>query len=84
MKKIDYCKILPDKKSVEVGCTCIFCHKQIVLVLPKKGYEDYCLGMNIEDCFPTVSRDDREILISNICSDCFDDTVSEEDGENEN
>jgi hypothetical protein len=58
---------------VEVQCKpCPFCGKQSVLLVSYEGYLKYREGAFIQDAFPTLSPDARELLISGTCPECWD------------
>ena len=67
----------------EINCTCNWCDKQQTFTVPvglANSYfqweEKYLAGdepdESIRDIFPDMSADDREMLISNTCGDCWD------------
>lgn len=72
---------------------CKMCRKLYTLEVSNVGYEMMLAGAHIQDAFPELSLDDRELLISGICGKCFDDIFAEDeedgpdwddlDGENE-
>lgn len=69
---------------------CKMCRKVYTLEVSEEGYEMMLAGAHIQDAFPELSVDDRELLISGICGKCFDDIFAadepdwdELDGENE-
>lgn len=57
--------------------TCVICGRQKVIQVPKDGYERWKDGLHIQEALPTVSADDREFLMSDICSECFDNLFAE-------
>lgn len=69
---------------ITVETVCPFCGSvNHVHVVP----EDYAMWKNRErlaqDAFPYLSADERELLISGICSNCWNDMFSQEDEEKE-
>lgn len=58
--------------SIICSANCIFCGKIHAVKVPRKEYFNWSIkGILIQDAMPSVSVDDREFLISNICSKCF-------------
>lgn len=55
--------------GIEVKCR--FCNKKKVLVVEKEDYNRYMNGELVQNCFPYLSADDRERLITGICTRCF-------------
>lgn len=57
---------------VELVTSCVSCGAEKRVVVDTADYEDWRAGGLIQNCFPYLSADDREILISRICGECFD------------
>jgi hypothetical protein len=52
---------------------CISCDKKVNIVASEKQWLSYQEGkVKIQDIFPDLSAGDREILITGMCGDCFD------------
>lgn len=64
---------MDDLILVNVVCTCPFCKKENVVTVGYDDYEKYENGAKAQDCFPYLSADDRELLISGICPECWSD-----------
>lgn len=60
---------------MQLEVTCINCKKVYTVDVPKEGFFNWQSGMLIQDAMPDVSADDRELLISHLCSSCFNDLV---------
>ena len=58
--------------------SCVVCSKQLVVRVPKEGYDQWINGLSIQKAMPHVSDSDREVLLSGICSECFDKIFAEE------
>lgn len=56
---------------------CAVCGKEREIKVPKEGYERWKAGLYIQEALPTLSDDDREFLMSDICSECFDNLFAE-------
>ena len=63
---------------LELSITCRRCGKVKVIKVQKKGYEAWLSGrVAIQHAMPEVSADDREMLMSQICGECFDEMFAE-------
>ena len=51
---------------------CIKCGTKISLEIDEEDYWKYHTGMKVQDAFPYLTDNEREILVSGFCSDCFD------------
>lgn len=61
---------------VEIECS--YCCRKVQIQVNKEDYERYNDPNNeqlIQEIFPYLSADDREILISKVCGKCFDDLM---------
>ena len=64
---------------------CKFCGKDKIIKLTEEEYENlgrYNRGEgHIQDLLPNLSANDREMFISGMCSECWDETFSGEEEE---
>lgn len=60
-------------ESVTVDAQCIFCQKETSVEFRLADYLDWQSGELIQNAMPYLSAAERELLISKICGDCFDD-----------
>ena len=58
-------------KMMTIPVKCPFCHKEYTVEVPTDGYNRWIGGELIQRAMPEVSADDREALVSGICSDCW-------------
>lgn len=58
---------------------CPHCHKPHTIEVNESQYLDWMAGKNIQIAFPDLSADQRELLISGICPECWDEIFKEED-----
>ena len=58
--------------SVLVIKPCPLCKKEYQKMFPADGFLRYMAGKKVQDCFPEMSADDREFLITGICPECWD------------
>jgi len=60
---------------------CILCSESVSLAIRSEDYYKWKGGEYIQDAAPYLSVNDREFLMSHICSDCFDAMWEDEDNE---
>lgn len=60
---------------------CRFCGKEIAIQADEEKFIRLDSGVHIQDVFPELSANDREIMISGICGECFDKIFADEDDE---
>ena len=65
--------------SVLIIKPCPFCKKEYQKMFPADGWRKYLNGEKVQDCFPEMSADDREFLITGICPTCWDLTFGGDD-----
>lgn len=58
-------------KEVSVITVCPFCGKSNDVLVNENDYYDWKNGKLAQDAFPYLSADEREMLISGICPDCW-------------
>jgi hypothetical protein len=56
---------------------CCVCNENFKIEVKDRDYENYKNGLLVQTAFPYLSVDDRELIISKTCSDCFDDLFCE-------
>ena len=66
---------------VTIQTTCPHCGKTTYLDVTFEGYLAYMMGDPICECFPELSADDREMLISGVCPTCWDEMFPPEEDE---
>ena len=62
--------MISDAVTVIVGC--IKCAEPQHIPVGQADLDAWQSGTNIQNAMPYLSADDREILISGICGECFD------------
>lgn len=50
---------------------CVVCGAQYEFLVDRIRYEDWQYNTKIQDAFPDMSDEEREILISGTCDGCF-------------
>lgn len=68
-----------DSNAALVHTNCQICNTEHIFTIPTVDYFLWQSGKSIQDACPYINRDSAEILISGICSDCFDSLFSGED-----
>jgi len=73
-KKIDSMKIYNLNTGITViNCSCKECKKESVIKVKTDDWLMYVSGStSIQRCFPYLSAHERELIISEICGECFD------------
>ena len=61
--------------------TCWHCLKKVDLPVTFEQVKLWNEGALSQDAFAHIPRDDREIIISHTCSDCFDNLFKNDDDE---
>ena len=64
---------MADVKDVKIKLPvkCSFCSKTVVLEVTEQQLDAYNKGAYVQTAFPTMSADDREMLISGMCPACW-------------
>ena len=66
--------------NVEVSGNCVITGKPHKVVVPKDGYKKFLANeLLIQDCFPTVSADEREFIKSGISPEGWELIFNEEE-----
>ncbi len=72
-----------NKKEYIIQTICPFCHHVHDVAVNESDFWDWNDGANAQDAFPYLSPDEREMLISGICPDCWDATFGDDDEDEE-
>ena len=65
--------------KTEILLKCSLCGKEKIIEVNKDDLLDYYNGKLIQGCFPYLSIEERELMISQICGKCWDDNIKDED-----
>ena len=68
-------KIKRPTKTVVEFKQCVKCGDVHILTLPADGYRQFQAGIGIQFAMPDVSEDDREMLLSGVCPDCWEELM---------
>lgn len=71
---------LDSSDQVTIQVSCIDCKQPKAFQVSKQGYDRWVQGELIQYALPEVPFAEREILISQTCSDCFDKLFAEDEG----
>lgn len=58
--------------EITIITECPFCHRANEVEVNEMDYWDWQDGELVQRAFPYLSADEREMLISGICPDCWD------------
>lgn len=64
-----------------VKCVCPMCKSFTFVCVDAFDYGDWQNGKHAQDAFPYLSANEREMLISGICPDCWDKMFGGDDEE---
>jgi len=64
---------------ITVAVECPLCGCVNFIKVPVEGYLEWQRGGFIQHALPELSAEEREMLISGICPDCWDNMFGEED-----
>ena len=62
---------------------CPFCNKRQVLKINNKDLMDWKMGKLIQDAFPYLNANEREVLKTGICPSCWNDMFPKEGGDSD-
>jgi len=60
------------KYPYELKPICLDCKKIVTLKVSYPDFKAWKNGTSIQDAFPYLTANEREILVSGICGECFD------------
>ena len=72
---------MKDNFTCVITTDCPFCGKTHYIEVKAKDYLAWQDGELVQDAFPYLSADEREMLISGICPSCWDGMFSENEDE---
>ena len=58
---------------------CKFCGEELTVEADEKKFARFDAGEHIQDVFPELNVNERELMISGICGRCFDEMFDDED-----
>lgn len=66
---------------IKIAIQCHRCGSIIELKIREEDFNRWNSGERIQDCFPYLDAGQRELLISKVCDDCFNEMFAEEEEE---
>ena len=60
-----------ENKTVKISVKCTQCGKEFEFTVYEKDLESYNNGELIQRAFPYLSPEERELMISGYCPDCW-------------
>lgn len=70
-------------KEVTIITRCPFCGRANEVEVNEADYLDWQDGVLVQDAFPYLSADEREMLVSGICPTCWESTFGGTEDEDE-
>jgi hypothetical protein len=64
--------IIEAGRNTELNVRCELCRTWHALVVTHADKQDWINGKHVQDAFPYLSAEQRELLISRVCPKCFD------------
>jgi len=61
-----------EAETMLIRGVCSQCHYHEDFEVAQHAYDIWKIGMLIQNCFPELNPDQRELLISGTCGKCFD------------
>lgn len=76
MTNLQYCKY---GSTTILLVPCFACGETSEMRVRTKDFENYARGMLVQDAFPTMSIENREIIVSGMCKECQEKYFNEEE-----
>jgi hypothetical protein len=73
------CTATGDNGDVKIEGPCYSCSRPVAVTVKVADYRKFEGGKFAQDCFPYLSAEQREFLISGICSACWDEMFPPEE-----
>lgn len=65
--------------TITLGTVCPSCQKPQMVEVQEADLKKWKDGAYIQDAFPALSKDEREILLSGFCGECWDKLFADEE-----
>lgn len=72
-----------EREMITLQRTCRICKKEFEIKVWNTDFFKYRQGALIQDAFPYLTPSQRELLISGLCADCWNDMFPPEEYEDE-
>lgn len=70
------------ERNLDIQIRCVNCGKTHTVFVNNEDWEEYYNSEHrryIQDIFPYLTPAERELLLSNVCPECWEDIFSDED-----
>ena len=71
------------ENTISFDLECVICHKKIPIIVYKKDYEEFMNPesrcRSIQEIFHYLTAGEREMFMSQICDDCFNNIFLDEE-----
>lgn len=57
---------------MKIQKVCRMCNNPVVFEISREAYDKWKAGAHLQDVAPELTVDEREIMISGVCGNCFD------------
>jgi hypothetical protein len=72
---------IEDGKDTELRLTCVECHEHTFVKVRKEQLDMFLAGAKVQDAFPELTIDIRELFLSGFCGTCWNDVMKDEEQE---
>ena len=66
---------------IHITKQCFSCNKLVSFEVSEEGYDKYIKGAHVQNAFPNLSAELREMFLSGICPTCWDEMFKDIDDE---
>jgi hypothetical protein len=70
---------LIENAQAKISLNCVSCQTPHNLTVPAQNYMDWRNGTYIQNALSMLNKDDREMLVSGICPECWDAMFGDDD-----
>lgn len=63
--------------GLEIRFKCIICGKEVIVFVHRDDFEKFKQGKHVQDCFPYLEPGERELFLTSICDNCFQEMFKE-------
>ena len=57
--------------AVKIITPCLLCQREFPFALDPQGFARWLNGELVQNAFPEMRKEDRELLVSNTCPECW-------------
>lgn len=77
-------EVIEKERDIDIQIRCVSCGKTHTIYVNREDYEEYYNSEHrryIQDIFPYLTPQERELLISGVCPQCWENIFSEDEDE---